>query len=112
VGKFSGRDVPACGFSIGFERIITILTDKGFKPPSAPEKIALICEPDRDDMTKVFAVARRNRSRGLIVSVLPRKKDMRKQLDALVTQGFTSYANFRADSDSLDIKELNQSPES
>jgi len=111
VGKFSGREVPACGFSIGFERIISILLDKGFKPPSAAEKIALICEPDRDDMTKVFAAARRNRSHGLIVSVQPRKKDMRKQLDVLVAQGFTSYANFRADHDQLDIKELNQGPE-
>ena len=32
IGKFSGQDVPACGFSIGFERLVTILQDKGFVP--------------------------------------------------------------------------------
>ena len=110
VGKFSGRDVPACGFSIGFERIINVLTDKGFKPPSAAEKIALICNPDQDDLTAVFSTASRMRNRGLIVSVQPRKKDMRKQLDGLVTQGFTSFAFFKADGADPEIKELNQSP--
>lgn len=110
VGKFSGRDVPACGFSIGFERIITVLTDKGFKPPNAAEKIALICNPDQDDLTTVFSTASRMRNRGLIVSVQPRKKDMRKQLDALVVQGFTSFAFFKGDGNDLEIKELNQSP--
>ncbi len=110
VGKFSGRDVPACGFSIGFERIITVLTDKGFKPPHAAEKIALICNPDQDDLPTVFSTASRMRNRGLIVSVQPRKKDTRKQLDALVQQGFTSFAFFKGDGENLEIKELNQSP--
>ena len=31
IGKFTGMDTPACGFSIGFERIVTILLDNGFK---------------------------------------------------------------------------------
>jgi histidyl-tRNA synthetase len=110
VGKFSGRDVPACGFSIGFERIITVLTDKGFKPPNTAEKIALICNPDQDDLTSVFSTATRMRNKGLIVSVQPRKKDMRKQLDALMVQGFTSFAFFKNNGEELEIKELNQSP--
>ncbi len=37
VGKFTGNDVPACGFSIGFERIILLLMESGFKVPSQPE---------------------------------------------------------------------------
>jgi histidyl-tRNA synthetase len=110
VGKFSGREVPACGFSIGFERIITVLTDKGFKPPNAAEKIALICNADQDDLTTVFSTARRMRNKGLIVSVQPRKKDMRKQLDGLMMQGFTSFAFFKGNGEELEIKELNQSP--
>lgn len=110
VGKFSGRDVPACGFSIGFERIITVLTDKGFKPPTAAEKIAILCNPDQDDLPAVFSTATRMRNRGLIVSIQPKKKDMRKQLDALVSQGFTSFAIFKDNGENLEIKELNQSP--
>ena len=38
IGKFTGSDVPACGFSIGFERIITILMEQGFEIPGAAVK--------------------------------------------------------------------------
>ena len=38
IGKFTGMDTPACGFSIGFERIVTILLDNGFTVPGGNEK--------------------------------------------------------------------------
>ncbi len=38
VGKFTGNDVPACGFSIGFERIILLLMESGFQIPNRPKK--------------------------------------------------------------------------
>lgn len=38
VGRFTGKDVPACGFSIGFERIILILMESGFKVPNQSKK--------------------------------------------------------------------------
>jgi len=104
IGKLAGRDTPACGFSIGFERIIAILSDKGFKPPSTVPKIALICEPDRDSLSEVMAAAEKLRGDGSIVSILPRKKDMRKQLDALVAQEFGHYCTFRPDN--LEVKPL------
>ncbi len=104
VGKFSGRDTPACGFSIGFERIIAILTEKGFKPPRAERKIALICEPDRDPIANVLQAADGLREQGHIVCILPRKKDMKKQLDALLAQDFTHYCSYRPDN--LELKEL------
>ena len=44
VGKFTGNDVPACGFSIGFERIILLLMESGFKVPTQPEKVAYLLE--------------------------------------------------------------------
>ncbi len=44
VGRFTGKDVPACGFSIGFERIILLLTESGFKVPGAPKKTAYLVE--------------------------------------------------------------------
>ena len=40
VGNFTGKDVPACGFSIGFERIIMLLMENGFKIPEQPKKTA------------------------------------------------------------------------
>ena len=39
IGKFTGQDTPACGFSIGFERIVMLLLENGYKVPGAtPEK--------------------------------------------------------------------------
>lgn len=102
VGKFAGRDTPACGFSIGFERIINILADSGFKPPCASQKIAMIFESDRDPLPEVLSAAAKLRTDGVIVSLLPRKKDMRKQLDALLAQEYTHYCSFRPDQ--LEVK--------
>ena len=42
VGRFLGQQVPACGFSIGFERIISILVDQGFRVPQKAEKTAFL----------------------------------------------------------------------
>ena len=45
IGKFTGMDTPACGFSIGFERIVTILMDHGFQSSGAqPSKKAFLFE--------------------------------------------------------------------
>lgn len=42
VGKFIGQSVPAVGFSIGFERIFSILMESGFEIPSKAKKIAVL----------------------------------------------------------------------
>ena len=42
VCKFTGNDVPACGFSIGFERIIMLLMERGFKVPTRPKQVAYL----------------------------------------------------------------------
>jgi len=104
VGKMSGRDVPAVGFSIGFERIISILMDQKLGPTTSAGKIAFIFDPDRDDIMTVFQKAKELRSGDQIVSLLPRKKDLRKQLDQLATQGFQSHAQMRGAE--LEIKDF------
>ncbi len=106
VGKFSGREVPACGFSIGFERVIDILTDKGFVPSLDNQKIALIIDPDRDNGSDVIKAAQSLRTGGNMVSIQTRKKDMKKHLDALLTQGFTHFCAFKGDLNNLELKSL------
>jgi histidyl-tRNA synthetase len=106
VGKFSGRDVPACGFSIGFERIISILSEKGFKPPSYKERIALIFDTDRDSSVDVLHAANELRKKGYIVGVYARKKDMKKHLDQLVTQDYSGYVPYRGKDAELEVKNL------
>lgn len=106
VGKYTGREVPACGLSIGFERLITILMEKGIKPASGSDRIALIFDQDRDQMANVFLAANNLRRTGKHVSLLPKKKEMRKQIDALIQEGFSAYAVYYPDKELPEIKTL------
>lgn len=108
VEKFSGRDVPACGFSIGFERIIGVLMDRETRPKDSREKLALVFDPDRDKTADVMQAAAKLRNDGYSVSVHPRKKDMKKQLDAFLQHDFSKFVAFRGDVNNLEIKPLSK----
>ena len=54
IGKFTGNDVPACGFSIGFERIILLLMESGFKIPESPKRVAYLVERDKNRLRSFF----------------------------------------------------------
>ena len=41
IGKFTGESVPAVGFSIGFERIYSILSEQNYKPDDYRKKVAV-----------------------------------------------------------------------
>ena len=56
VGKFTGNDVPACGFSIGFERIILLLMESGFTVPTQRPKVAYLIEKERAAGKQVLVV--------------------------------------------------------
>lgn len=105
VGKMSGRDVPACGFSIGFERIIGILMDNGFNPPTQAERLAFIYD-ERDQPADVVEAATRLRAQGFAVVVQPKKKDMRKQIDQLPNQGISKFCVFKGDLEKLEVKDI------
>ncbi len=93
IGKFTGQDVPACGFSIGFERIMMVLMEKGFTPPDAREKEAVLLEKDldADQLTKVFAEAQAARDDGHVVNVTNMKKNKKFQRESLAEQGYTEF---------------------
>lgn len=99
IGKFIGQDVPAVGFSIGFERICGILLEQGFAVPAAT-KLALLYRPE-DDFAEVLKKAQRLRAE-YAVTVLPQAKKLGKQLGALEGAGFAAAAFF----DNEDIKPL------
>ncbi len=99
IGKFIGQDVPAVGFSIGFERICGILLEQGFAVPAAT-KLALLYRPE-DDFADVLKKAQRLRA-DYAVTVLPQAKKLGKQLGALEGAGFAAAAFF----DNEDIKPL------
>lgn len=91
IGKFSGQKVPACGFSIGFERIITILSDleTDFDKDSK-KKIAFLIENgvSEEKISEVFKKAVLLRKDGNTVSVQPMKKNAKHQIDKLMAEGF------------------------
>ena len=96
VGKFTGNDVPACGFSIGFERIILLLMESGFKVPSQPEKVAYLIEKGipGEGLCKVIAQAQEERKNGMQVLVVRMNKNKKFQKEQLTKDGYTQFKEF------------------
>ena len=96
VGKFTGRDVPACGFSIGFERIILLLTESGFKVPGAPKKTAYLVEKGVTGkaLHDVIAKAQSAREEGNQVLVARMNKNKKFQKEQLEAEGYEEFVEF------------------
>ena len=93
IGKFIGQQVPAVGFSIGFERICSILLDIGFSIPGAKEKCALLYD-DSIDFTCVLSASKKLRA-SYNVAILKKAKKPGPQYDMLEKQGYTKFATFK-----------------
>ena len=96
IGRFTGNDTPACGFSIGFERIITILLDAGFKIPDESRKIAFLYEKNIDGnvLKDILKEAASLREAGNIVLVSKMNKNKKFQKEGLEKQGYTEFKEF------------------
>lgn len=96
IGRFTGNDTPACGFSIGFERIITILLDAGFKIPDESRKIAFLYEKNIDGnvLKEILKEAASLREAGNIVLVSKMNKNKKFQKEGLEKQGYTEFKEF------------------
>ncbi len=96
VGKFLGQDTPACGFSIGFERIIMIMMDEGFKIPGESEKTAFLIEKGigGDRLSEIIKEAQKERALGKQVLVVRMNKNKKFQKQQLTDQGYTDFKEF------------------
>jgi histidyl-tRNA synthetase len=94
IGKLLGKEVPATGFSIGFERVISLLMDRQSHRGPSQKRVALLFEERNDDLATVLAVAKAFRADGLAVSVELRAKNRGAQLDMLSRHGFDGFALF------------------
>lgn len=96
IGKFTGNDTPACGFSIGFERIITIMLEQGFKVPGENSKIAFLIEKGMDSarMGEILCEASSLRDSGKTVLVAKMNKNKKFQKETLMKEGFTEFKDF------------------
>ena len=90
IGRFSGQKTCACGFSIGFERIITILLDKDFKVPGRGEKYAFLIEKGATDekICEVIKEATALRMEGKQVLLSQMNKNKKFQKEQLVKEGY------------------------
>ena len=96
VGRFTGQDTPACGFSIGFERIITILMDTEFRIPGQREKKAFLFDKklDGERLSEVLKRAAEARAEGADVLVVRMAKNKKFQREQLALQGYTEFVDF------------------
>ena len=94
IGKFSGQDVAASGFSIGFERIVTILKDhmQGvYKLEGEPTAYLIGNRVSLERKAEVLATARALREQGAIVTVMPMAKNMKHQIGLLEAEGYVRF---------------------
>lgn len=100
VGRFTGKDVPACGFSIGFERIILILMESGFKVPDQSKKVAYLIEKgvSGEALCNIIAEAQRERQSGAQVLVARMNKNKKFQKEQLTAEGYEEFKQFYKES--------------
>lgn len=100
IEKFTGQDTPACGFSIGFERIVMLLLENGYEVPSAGVKKAYLLEKkmSKEGILKVLAIAKADREAGKQVLIVNMKKNKKFQKEQLMADGYEEITDCYADS--------------
>ena len=99
VGRFTGKDVPACGFSIGFERIILIMMENGFPIPDGNKKVAYLIEKGvaTEELCSIIAKAQEERADGTQVLVARMNKNKKFQKEQLNAEGYMEFREFYKD---------------
>lgn len=98
IGRFTGNQTPACGFSIGFERIVMLLLEKDYQIPKKGSKTAFLLEKGlpKEKMLEVFKQAELRRQQGDSVSINMMKKNKKFQKDQMTAEGYTEIIEFFA----------------
>ena len=91
IGKFTGQNTPACGFSVGFERIVMLLLENGYKVPGSSDKKAYLLDKKLPDarVQEIVEKAMQERLEGKQVNVAVMKKNRKFQKDQLAEEGWT-----------------------
>lgn len=95
IEKYSNVSVPACGFSIGFERLINILMESNYQVPENRKKYAFIIDKDTtsDELKKYITKANEFRNNGYIVNIQYKSKNFKFQKETLETQNYEIILN-------------------
>ena len=100
IGKFTGQNTPAVGFSIGFERIVMLLLERGYQVPSSRDKKAFLIEKNmpQEGRLKVLNLAKAERAAGRQVMIANMKKNKKFQKEQLTEQGYGDIVECYRDS--------------
>ncbi len=99
IGKFTGQATPACGFSIGFERIVMLLLERGFQIPGTGKKTAYLIEKNmpEDKLLQILDEAKQARADGSIVNIAIMKKNKKFQKEQMQAEGYEEFREFFID---------------
>jgi len=104
IGRFLGQDVPAVGFSIGFERIVDLVEAK-----ADAEERAIVLVHDRDvPLAQLISLKNAFVADGQRVRLEQRTKNLKALLDRAAADGYTAFATVAAGAgiDDLEVKPL------
>lgn len=95
IEKYANISVPACGFSIGFERLINILIEENYKLPKEHKKYAFIIDENANNEEKkdYFEKINKLRKENNIVNVQRKSKNFKHQCETLKEQNYTIIVN-------------------
>ena len=108
IGNFTGQNTPACGFSIGFERIVAALVEKNFKPSEAVEKTAVLYDKrmSTQDYALMQKAAMTARAEGKIVLVQKMNKNVGFQKQKLEAEGYSRFIDIRYPDEMAKLEEI------
>ena len=98
IGKFTGQATPACGFSIGFERIVMLLLEREYKVPGNDAKTAYLIEKNMpgDRLLEILDKAKKEREAGKQINIAIMKKNKKFQKEQMMTEGYEVFEEFYA----------------
>ena len=99
IGKFTGNNTSACGFSIGFERIVMLLLERNYEIPTKNGKKAYLIEKNMpaDKMLTILKQAQEERNVGTQINISIMKKNKKFQKDQMTAEGYTEFVEFFKD---------------
>ncbi len=99
IGRFTGQDTPACGFSIGFERIVMLLLENGYEVPKKGVKKAYLLDKKlpKERILEVLEMAKKDREDGKQVLIVNMKKNKKFQKEQLTADGYEKMQECYAD---------------
>ncbi len=99
IGKFTGNPTCACGFSIGFERIVMLLLERDYQIPQAAGKKAYLIEKNMpaEKLSGILKQAAAERAAGGQVNISIMKKNKKFQKEQMEAEGYTEFVEFFRD---------------